>query len=181
MSQSSRSSTSAAGGHLRVGVDIGGTFTDFVLHDTRSDAIHTFKCLTTPADPSEAVFDGLETLMQRHGCKPGEMAVVLHATTLATNTIIEGKGAKVALLATQGFRDILEMRRETRFDDYDLTITFPPPLVPRKLRYEVPERTLADGKIETYRIDVDDLMKGGTSDTWPLQPGDVITVPERIL
>src|SRR5207302_11404348 len=75
------------------------------------------------------------------------VAVVLHATTLATNTVIEGKGAKVGLLTTEGFRDILEMRRETRFDDYDLTITFPPPLAPRSLRYEVSERTLADGTV----------------------------------
>jgi N-methylhydantoinase A/oxoprolinase/acetone carboxylase beta subunit len=130
-----------------VGVDIGGTFTDFVIHNARTGAVHTHKLLTTPADPSEAVFAGIETLARQHDFRPAGIAVVLHATTLATNTLIEGNGAKVALVTTQGFRDILEMRRETRFDDYDLTITFPPPLVPRRLRLEVPERVLADGSV----------------------------------
>ena len=158
---------------LRAGVDIGGTFTDFVLHDMRTAAIHTFKCLTTPADPSEAVLDGLETLMRRHDLKPEQVAVVLHATTLATNTIIEGKGAKVGLLATRGFRDILEMRRETRFDDYDLTITFPPPLVPRNLRYEVPERTLADA---TIRVPLDEAAARGVIEKLKAQGVEAIAI-----
>ena len=131
----------------RIGVDIGGTFTDFVAHDRTDGSVEGFKILTTPDAPSRAIFDGLTRLRERLGCRPEAIQVLVHATTLATNTIIEGTGARTALVTTEGFRDILEIRRENRYDDRDLTPVFPPPLVPRHLRHEVRERCLADGAV----------------------------------
>jgi N-methylhydantoinase A len=132
---------------FRVGVDIGGTFTDFVAHDARAGRLTSAKLLTTPEDPSRAVLDGLAYLGAAHGVDPSAIEILVHATTLATNILIERNGAKVGLITTGGFRDLLEMRRETRYDDYDLALAFPPPLVPRRLRREVRERVLADGAI----------------------------------
>ena len=136
-----------------IGIDIGGTFTDFVAYDTGTRALSSLKILTSPENPDRAVFEGLEILCNSHGLQPANAAVIIHATTLATNTLIEGTGAKVALITSGGFKDILEMRRETRYDDYDLTIEFPEPLVPRHHRMEVVERVLADG---TVRISLDE-------------------------
>ena len=136
-----------------IGIDIGGTFTDFVAYDTGTGALSSLKILTSPEDPARAVFEGLEILRNSHGLQPADTAVIIHATTLATNTLIEGTGAKVALITSSGFRDILEMRRETRYDDYDLTIEFPDPLVPRRRRREAAERVLADG---TVRVPLDE-------------------------
>jgi len=138
----------------RVGVDIGGTFTDFVVHDRIDGSVEGFKLLTTPEAPSRAIFDGLARLRERSGCRPEAVQVLVHATTLATNTIIEGTGARTALVTTEGFRDILEIRRENRYDDRDLTPVFPPPLVPRHLRHEVRERCLADGAV---RVPLDEV------------------------
>ena len=152
---------------FRVGVDIGGTFTDLVVHRTDGGALFTLKVLTTPDDPSRAVFEGLRALEDATGIELAEVAVIVHATTLATNTLIEGNGARAALIATEGFRDILEMRRETRYDDYDLAIEFPPPLIPRQLCREVRERTLADGSVrvpldeEAARTVLADLKDSG--------------------
>ncbi len=143
----------AAGAGCRIGIDIGGTFTDLVVHSIETGALSSLKVLTTPDDPSLAVFEGLRALKNVCAIEPAEVAVVVHATTLATNTLIEGNGAKAALITTEGFRDILEMRKETRYDDYDLAIEFPPPLVPRRLCREVRERVLADGGV---RVPLDD-------------------------
>ncbi len=131
----------------RIGVDIGGTFTDFVLLDRVSGKLDGFKLLATADDPSRAVFQGLEEIEGRFGVRPADVAVIVHATTLATNTLIEQAGAKIGVITTEGFRDVLEMRRETRYDDLDLSPEFPPPLAPRHLRQGVKERLLADGSV----------------------------------
>jgi len=131
-----------------IGIDIGGTFTDFMLvmgHDRlptrRRSRTASHKVLTTPDDPSRAVLDGVRALLAREGLILSEVALLVHGTTLATNALIERKGAKTALLTTDGFRDVLETGTEMRYDLYDLFIEFPDPLVPRAFRIGVPERT----------------------------------------
>lgn len=130
---------------FRLGIDIGGTFTDFVLVNDSSGEVLVEKCLTTPVNPDQAVFTGLDRLAQRENDLLARTKDVIHATTLVTNVIIERKGAKTGLITTKGFRDILEMRREVRYFLYDLFIRFPEPLVPRHLRIGVTERVLANG------------------------------------
>jgi N-methylhydantoinase A/oxoprolinase/acetone carboxylase beta subunit len=141
---------------LRLAVDVGGTFTDLVLHDSATGAIATGKLLTTPADPSIAIIDGTRRLLEKQRKPPAELDLFIHATTLVTNTIIERKGAVTGLIMTRGFRDIIEMGTETRYDIYDLGIDLPPPLVPRALRREVTERTDASGAVLTA-LDLDDV------------------------
>ncbi len=133
--------------HFVLGTDIGGTFTDFVGSLAGDDRLFVHKSLTTHDDPTAAVFGGIDLFEAERGIGPADSLTVVHATTLATNLILEGKGAKVALVTTRGFRDILTMRRESRYDDYDLELAFPEPLVPRSLRFEVAERTLASGAV----------------------------------
>ena len=132
---------------MRLGIDIGGTFTDFVLIDDASGEVRVEKCLTTPQQPDAAVFTGIDSLAGRSADVMARMQDVIHATTLVTNVIIERKGAKTGLITTQGFRDILELRREDRYFLFDMFIRFPPPLVPRSLRIGVEERVLADGSV----------------------------------
>lgn len=132
----------------RIGTDIGGTFTDFVVLDDRTRELRLEKTLTTPHDPSEGIFDGLALLARNDGALLKDAAKLVHGTTLVINALIEQKGVKTALLTTAGFRDVIEMRNELRYDVYDLQIDYPKPLVPRALRFEVAERTLADGRIE---------------------------------
>jgi N-methylhydantoinase A len=131
----------------RIGVDVGGTFTDLVLHDPVRDLVHTGKLLTTPDDPSEAIIGGIRRLLDEVGLGPQDLHSVVHGTTLVANTIIERTGAVVGLLATAGFRDSIEIGRETRYDLYDLFLEAPPTLVPRCRRLEVPERIGADGEV----------------------------------
>jgi N-methylhydantoinase A len=133
--------------HYRLGFDIGGTFTDFVLVDERTGRAWLNKVLTTPRDPSEAVMEGLGPLLADAGVRASDMSIAIHATTLITNALIERKGAKTALLVTEGFRDVLEMGTEVRYDIYDLFLERPEPLVPRRRRYEVPERLDKDGNV----------------------------------
>jgi N-methylhydantoinase A len=130
-----------------LGVDIGGTFTDFVGCASGGNRLFVHKLLTTHHDLTAAVFEGIAAFAAHERIGPEDSLSVVHATTLATNLILERKGAKVALVATRGFRDILEMRRETRYDDYDLELSFPDPLVPRSLCLEITERTLATGEV----------------------------------
>jgi N-methylhydantoinase A len=132
----------------RVGVDIGGTFTDLVVVDETSGAIHVGKVLTTAKDPAHGVEQGVQSLLDDAGVDPGHVRAVVHGTTLATNALIERKGARTALLTTEGFRDALEIRHEGRYDMYDLFIDPPVPLVPRHLRREVAERLLPDGSVQ---------------------------------
>ena len=135
------------GKRVRVGVDVGGTFTDFVLVDEKRDLIFTGKRLTTSDDPSLAIMDGLERLVSEAVTSVPELDAVVHGTTLVANTIIERKGAKVGLITTRGFRDSLEMGREIRYDLYDLFFEKPEPLVPRFLRQPVDERIDAKGNV----------------------------------
>jgi N-methylhydantoinase A len=131
----------------RIGVDVGGTFTDFVLHDPARALVATGKRLTTPDDPSEAIIEGVLRLLQETGLAPADLHSIVHGTTLVTNTIIERTGACVGLLTTAGFRDSIEIGRETRYDLYDLFIEAPPTLVPRHRRLEVPERIDVHGQV----------------------------------
>jgi len=133
----------------RIGVDIGGTFTDFVLHDEARGITRTGKRLTTPAQPSQAIVEGIERLLAETGTRAGQIASIVHGTTLITNTVLERTGAKVGLLATEGFRDVLEMGRESRYDVDDLFLQPAPLIVPRSLRLGVGGRLLADGSERT--------------------------------
>ncbi|HLF89981.1 MAG TPA: hydantoinase/oxoprolinase family protein, partial [Anaerolineales bacterium] len=134
---------------MRLGCDIGGTFTDFVLLDDTTGEIHVYKCLTTPGDPSDAVEEGVRALMERIPGLARKLEEVIHGTTLVINAIIERKGAQTGLLTTAGFRDVLELGREIRYAPYDVFAEFPRPLVPRHLRLEVNERVRADGSVLT--------------------------------
>ncbi|MGI8688035.1 MAG: hydantoinase/oxoprolinase family protein [Thermomicrobiales bacterium] len=132
---------------LRAGVDIGGTFTDLILYDERTGALSIGKTLTTPDDPAQAVETGMRETLAEADEAPGAVGTVIHGTTLVTNALIERKGARTALIATRGFRDAIEIRHEGRYDLYDLFLEMPPPLAPRRLRFEVDERILADGTV----------------------------------
>lgn len=129
----------------RIGVDIGGTFTDLVMVDTRTGRLCKEKVLTTPHDPSEGVLTGVRLVMANAGVAAREIEHVIHGTTLVANALIERKGVPTALLTTEGFRDVLQIGREWRYDIYDLFIPPVEPLVPRHLRFEVPERIGPDG------------------------------------
>ena len=129
----------------RLAVDIGGTFTDLALE--HAGRMHTAKVLTTPAAPEQAVLAGLGLVLAQAGIAPAAVAIVVHGTTLATNAIIERKGARTALITTEGFRDVLAMGNESRYDQYDLNIVLPEPLVPRHLRLPVPERLDNEGRV----------------------------------
>ena len=132
---------------FRAGVDIGGTFTDLTLVDDESGQLWVGKVLTSSEDPSTAVHEGLARLLQEARVPISDLQNVIHGTTLVTNAVIERKGAKTALLTTQGFRDVIEIGRESRYDLYDLFLELPKPLVPRRLRREVKERILDDGSV----------------------------------
>ncbi|MCC6176419.1 MAG: hydantoinase/oxoprolinase family protein [Chloroflexi bacterium] len=136
-----------AGPTYRVGVDIGGTFTDLILVETGTGALTVGKSLTTPANPSEAVESVLRDALERAGVDPAQVQHVIHGTTLVTNSLIERKGSKTALLTTKGFKDAVEIGREHRYDLYDIFLEMPTPLVPRYLRLEVDERVLASGQV----------------------------------
>jgi N-methylhydantoinase A len=133
------------GAEVRLAVDIGGTFTDIVL-DVGRDR-RTRKVLTTPARPEQAVLDGMRLILADAGAHISDVDVFIHGTTLATNAIIERRGARTALIATEGFRDVLDIGTESRYDQYDLAIDKPKPLVPRSLRFTVPERIDAHGGV----------------------------------
>lgn len=151
----------------RIGVDVGGTFTDFVMVDEARDLIFTGKRLTTPGDPSVAILEGTERLLAEAGTAIGEVDSIVHGTTLVTNTVIERKGARVGLITTKGFRDSIEMGGEIRYDLYDLFLERPEPLVPRYLRVEVDERIDAEGKVlrplgrEDVRAAAEKLLREG--------------------
>ena len=130
---------------IRLGVDIGGTFTDVALEV--GDRRYTAKGLTTARAPEAGVLAIVRAIIGEAGIKPGDVQLIIHGTTLATNALIERKGAKTALLTTEGFRDILEIRHENRFEQYDVNIDLPPPLVPRRLRLPVRERIDAQGNV----------------------------------
>ena len=131
--------------HARLAADIGGTFTDVVLeHDGKR---HAAKVLTTTRAPEVGMLEGIARVLSAAALTPGDVGVLIHGTTLATNALIERKGARTALLTTAGFRDVLEMGYEKRYEHYDLELELPTPLVPRALRLPVTERITAKGEI----------------------------------
>ncbi len=129
----------------RLGVDIGGTFTDVALE--RGNERWSAKILTTPEAPERAVIDAIRLVLGEAGLGAADLAIIIHGTTLATNAIIERKGATTALLTTEGFRDTIAIRHENRFEQYDVNIDLPEPLVPRRRRYPVRERIDAKGRV----------------------------------
>ncbi len=130
---------------IRLGVDIGGTFTDVVLE--QDGKLHSTKVLTTYAAPENAIIDGMHQVCTKAGVSPAQIGQIIHGTTLATNALIERRGAKTALITTEGFRDVIEMRTESRFEQYDLNLNLPEPLLPRQMRFTVPGRVDANGQI----------------------------------
>ncbi len=133
---------------LRLAVDIGGTFTDVVLLDATSGTVSVEKVLTTPSNPLDGVRRGVTQLLHQAGVRPSDItAPIVHATTLITNALIEGKAGRAALVTTQGFGDTLLIRDEHRYDMYDLQIEFPAPPIPRDLTFEIAERVLATGVV----------------------------------
>ena len=134
---------------LRLGFDIGGTFTDFVLSDPATGALRLHKRLTTPEDPAVGALAGLRQILDEADASFGAVAEIVHGTTLVTNAVIERKGARLGLLTTAGFRDVLEAGTEQRYDIYDLFLTYPDPLVQRRHRLEVVERIDRDGQVVT--------------------------------
>jgi N-methylhydantoinase A len=131
----------------RLAIDIGGTFTDLALE--HAGGLATAKVLTTPSAPEAGVMTGVETILAAAGLKPSDIELLIHGTTLATNAIIERKGARTALITTEGFRDVLALGNESRYDQYDLNIVLPEPLVPRYLRLGVAERLDNQGRVLT--------------------------------
>jgi N-methylhydantoinase A len=142
-----------------LGTDVGGTFTDFVALD-ETGHVTVFKHLTTPEDPSAGVLEGVGLFAERDGFRVSEARRVVHGTTLVANSLIQRRGSRVALVATKGFRDILEIGREARYDLYDLALERPEPLVPRRLRLEIAERVSSRGEIlePLKQDDVDRLL-----------------------
>ena len=139
-----------AASSVRLGVDIGGTFTDVVLE--KDGVPYSIKVLTTYAAPENAIIDGMHQVCTKAGVAPSQIDQIIHGTTLATNALIERRGAKTALITTEGFRDVIEMRTESRFEQYDLNLNLPEPLLPRQMRFTVAGRVDANGKV---LVDID--------------------------
>ena len=133
----------------RIGVDSGGTFTDICLFDEKSGRIAVWKVSSTAADPSLAVAEGLSEALAQTGVSASDVSYFGHGTTVATNALIQHRGALIGLITSDGFRDLLEIRSAKRPELYDLQADKPPVLVSRRLRLEVPERLRHDGRIET--------------------------------
>ena len=133
------------GGGIRIGADVGGTFTDVVI-ELADGTFQSTKVLTTHGGPEEGILAGIDAIASAHGVDMNDVGQIIHGTTLATNALIERRGAKTALVTTQGFRDVIETRTEGRFEQYDLNIVLPTPLIERKDRFTVPERLNARGE-----------------------------------
>ena len=129
-----------------LGVDTGGTFTDFVALNAKTGELITFKVPSIPSDPAQAVRNGVLRLKERHGVDPRRIARFIYGTTVATNSILESKGARTALVATKGTRDVLEIQRMWRARLFDLNLQTPKPLIPRRDRHEVDERVDSRGR-----------------------------------
>ena len=143
---------------LRLGFDIGGTFTDFALADSRTGGLALHKVLTTPEDPAIGAMQGVRAILAAERAHLADVAEIVHGTTLVTNAVIERKGARLGLITTRGFRDIIEAGTEQRYDIYDLFLTYPEPLVPRRRRLEVSERIDRDGRVVTP-LDEDEVRQ----------------------
>ena len=142
----------------RLGVDIGGTFTDVVLE--KGGETFSTKVLTTYAAPEDAIVDGMQQVCAKAGITPSEIEQIIYGTTLATNALSERRGAKTALITTEGFRDVIELRTESRCEQYDLNLNLPDPLLPRQKRYTIPGRVDANGHIlvDLDRADVEAVV-----------------------
>ena len=143
-----------------IGVDVGGTFTDFVVRLSNSNQQVLYKVPSKPSQPDLAIVDGLREIMSTYELKASDIVRFAHGTTVGTNALIQRKVGKVALITTEGFRDLLEIGRQVRPKVYDIHQDFPKPLVPRWLRYEVPERMRADGVVHTP-LDEDRILRVG--------------------
>lgn len=132
---------------MNVGIDIGGTFTDLILMPEGGEEFFVGKILTTPRDPSIGAIEGLVSLLKEQNTEVGKLKTVIHGTTLVANAIIERRGAKTGMITTRGFRDVLTIGRERRYDVFDIFLEMPEPLVPRYLRKEVSERVWPDGSV----------------------------------
>ncbi len=133
---------------IRIGIDIGGTFTDLQVLDEATGALHCLKTPTTPEDPSIGLMAGIDEAAERFGFAIADVGFLLHGTTIATNAVLERQLARGVLLTTAGFRDVLEIGRHARRDIYGLRPSREPPLIPRDRRLEVAERIRADGTVE---------------------------------
>ncbi|MEM9637330.1 MAG: hydantoinase/oxoprolinase N-terminal domain-containing protein, partial [Pseudomonadota bacterium] len=144
---------------IRVGVDIGGTFTDVAL--THPGGLSTCKVLTNYTQPEQAILDGIAIAAREAGVTLEQIGQVIHGTTLVTNALIERRGAKLAFITTEGFRDVIEMRSENRFEQYDLNLVLPEPLVPREDRLKLNERIGPKGDVllPLQKDDVDAMVK----------------------
>lgn len=142
----------------RLAVDIGGTFTDFALADEKSGRVAIFKQLTSSDDPSKAVLEGSRHLLDKEKVGFGQLSTITHGTTLVTNAVIERKGAQTAMVTTRGFKDVLDIASERRYDLFDLRLIFPTPLIPRGLRFEVDERISYTGEV-AGKLDPDHLAE----------------------
>lgn len=131
----------------KIGVDVGGTFTDVCMFNQDTGEVSVYKLPSTPADPSEAIGKGVEDTLQLNGVSPADVAALVHGTTVATNATLERKGAKTAIITTRGFRDLIELARQTRASLYDTQVEKPVPIIYRKMRKEVNERIQADGSV----------------------------------
>ncbi|MEP3208149.1 MAG: hydantoinase/oxoprolinase family protein [Maribacter sp.] len=134
---------------MKLGIDIGGTFTDFVLFDNNSSQLYFAKTLTTYPDPTVGIFNGVKEIEEKFNFPVKNIDGIVHGTTLVTNAVIERKGAKTAFITTKGFEDVLEIGREMRYDIYDIFLTMPKPLVPRNLRMGIAERVDIEGNVIT--------------------------------
>ncbi|MYI98879.1 MAG: hydantoinase/oxoprolinase family protein, partial [Gemmatimonadetes bacterium] len=141
---------------VRIAIDTGGTFTDLVLSDPDTGRLVFHKVPSTPSDPSRALVEGVSELVAQAGYARGDIRFLIHGTTVATNTILQRKGARTAFITTEGFRDVLHIQRQDRPHLYNMRVRRTPALVPRSLRYELPERTLHDGS-EALPVDRDRL------------------------
>ena len=133
----------------RIGIDIGGTFTDVAMVEENTGRIGIAKVLTTPHDFGHAVIEGIRQGPEQHNIDPANVSLLSHATTVVTNALLERKGARTGFISTRGFRDLLELRRSSRVDLYDLFQDAPAVLVPRRWRYEITERIDAQGEVVT--------------------------------
>src|SRR5690606_4625278 len=130
---------------MYIGIDVGGTFTDIALNRDDGSNILLHKLPSTPHAPERAIIEGLEALLSHYGLRPSDIRRLAHGTTVGTNALIQRKCGKVAVVTSRGFRDLLEIGRQTRPRVYDMHRDYPEPLVERRLRLEVPQRRLADG------------------------------------
>ncbi|MBI2321397.1 MAG: hypothetical protein HYU88_04725 [Chloroflexi bacterium] len=159
---------------VRVGIDVGGTFTDVVVLDEHDGALTIHKVLTTPDDPSRGVLAGLDEALRAAGCPAAAVRSVRHGTTIATNALIERRGARTALVTTRGFGDVLLIGRQTRPGLYGLAGSKPPPLVPPERTFEVDERVDYRGQVLTS---LQENELGALSRRWPSSSSSRSSIP----